>query len=102
MGEGPGNYLTCHTDDTNCCREADSRVVGGVGAWHYPNGSVVQASGDFYITRDGPMVVNLNRRNDVMGPTGLYCCVVPTSAYGYHTRCVDLILGPSSGVFYVN
>ena len=46
VGEGAGSYLTCRTDDTNCCREAESGVVGGVGAWHYPNGSVVQSSID--------------------------------------------------------
>ena len=92
MGEGAGSYLTCRTDDTNCCREAESGVAGGVGTWHYPNGSVVQSSsdgGDLYISRDGPMVVNLNRRNDVMGPTGLYCCVVPTST-GNQTFCATL------------
>ena len=99
VGEGAGSYLTCRTDDTNCCREAESGVVGGVGAWHYPNGSIVQRSsdgGDFYISRDGPMVVNLNRRNDVMGPTGLYCCVVPTST-GTGVFCANLS-GPSIGV----
>ena len=92
VGEGAGSYLTCRTDDTNCCREAESGVVGGVGAWHYPNGSVVQSSsdgGDFHSSRDGPMVVNLNRRNDVMGPTGNYCCVVPTST-GNQTFCANL------------
>ena len=92
MGEGAGSYLTCGTDDTNCCREAESGVAGGVGTWHYPNGSIVQSSsdgGDFYISRDGPMVVNLNRRNDVMGPTGLYCCVVPTSTEN-QTFCATL------------
>ena len=80
MGEGDGSYLSCHTDDTNCCSEAESGVVGGVGSWHYPNGSAVSSDGgDLYISR-GLMVVNLNRGNDVMGPTGLYCCVVPISA----------------------
>ena len=95
VGEGAGSYLTCRTDDHNCCREAESGVAGGIGAWHYPNGSVVQSSidgGDLYISRDGPMVVNLNRRNDVMGPTGLYCCVVPTST-GNQTFCANLAIG---------
>ena len=88
VGEGDGRYLSCRTDDTNCCTE--------VGAWHYPNGSVISDGGDLYISR-GLMVVNLNRRNDVMGPIGLYCCVVPTSA-GTDVFCANLS-GPSLGVY---
>ena len=90
MGEGDGSYLSCRTDDTNCCSEAESGVVGGVGSWHYPNGSAISSDGggDLYISR-GPMVVNLNRGNDVMGPFGSYCCMVPTST-GNQSFCANL------------
>ncbi len=75
--------LTCHTDLTACCRGIDHSGSGGLGQWTYPDGSVIlnNAGGqDFYINRDAPQVIHLNRRevNNPLSPTGSYCCTVPT------------------------
>ena len=72
------NGLQCVTDRTPCCRFQGEQH----GEWLFPNGSFVpirSAATTFYRNRgrdDG--TVNLNRlNNDVMMPTGRYCCVVP-------------------------
>ena len=74
------NGLQCVTDRTPCCR-----LHGGLqGEWFFPDGAFVPSLAQgiattFYRNRgrdDG--TVNLNRlNNDVMMPTGRYCCVVP-------------------------
>ena len=59
-------------------------MEGGVkgGQWYYPNNeSMVEFmgfphNGDFYRNR-GLSVVRLNRRNDVLSPTGIYRCEIP-------------------------
>ncbi len=87
--------LTCHTDSVNCCRSmADNNGNGGLGQWTWPNGSMIlnNAGGqDFYINRNGPQSINLNRReaNNPLSPTGSYCCTVPTTG-GNMTLCANL------------
>ncbi len=91
--------LTCSTDLTTCCRsQADNNGNGGLGQWRYPNGSVILGNGasltagdGFYIVRNAPQLIRLNRRenNNPFTPTGSYCCVVPTSD-GETTFCVNL------------
>lgn len=74
IGEGEG-ALICYTNSPGCC--ASSRT----GEWYYPNGSAVSIEGnkeDFYRSR-GSRVVRLNRRNNAVGPTGIYCCDIPGS-----------------------
>ena len=91
--------LTCHTDLTTCCRSnADNNGNGALGQWTYPDGSVVLQEGgsaaagqQFYIDRNGPQVIVLNRReaNNPVTPTGSYCCTVPTTG-GDMTLCANL------------
>ena len=74
IGEGD-NALLCITDLPICCNRANGRVAG---EWVFPNGSLVRLRGDgdsFYRDR-GSSVVRLNRRNNPVSPTGLYCCMV--------------------------
>ena len=65
--------LFCLTPSTGCC---NSR-----GAWKFPNGSYVggSISSDLYRSR-GNRTLLLHRMSDVMGPTGIYTCLVPTSS----------------------
>ncbi len=37
--------LTCHTDLTTCCRNADNNGNGPLGQWTFPDGSVVLNNG---------------------------------------------------------
>ena len=71
--------FTCHTNKTNCCRFQ----FGGIGEWLLPDRSTVgpQAmGGDFYRNR-GPGVVKLNWMQNVVIPTGLFCCKIPGDPY---------------------
>ena len=75
------NGLQCITDRMPCCSSEPNRF----GQWFFPNGGKVPTIGTgvamattFYRTRRDDGRVNLNRLNDdVMMPTGRFCCVVP-------------------------
>ena len=76
IGSGT-NALYCFTNRSGCCRGSDGGASGG---WFFPDGSEVNGGGktsslDFSRNR-GPSAVLLNRRNNVMGPTGFYRCDV--------------------------
>ena len=62
--------------------------------WYFPNGDIVPAIGGattFYRNRGDDGTVNLNRLNDdVMMPTGLFCCVIPDATDTNVTVCVNL------------
>ena len=93
VGEGRGSSLVCHTDLASCCRQLDSGVEGGLGEWHYPDGSVVGSSREgadgLYVSRD-QMSISLNYRGDGTSvPDGVYCCVVPTTVGVLH-YCVKI------------
>lgn len=76
----PGSSLVCMTQMVNshCCRRRDG---GNVGEWYFPNGSIVPRNrylpnGDF--SRSGyNQQVRLSRRNNALGPIGVYTCKVP-------------------------
>jgi hypothetical protein len=80
VGEGSasGGALLCMTNKPMCCD--DTPPNRRQGEWFYPNGTKVgiPASGDDFYRNRGTSVVRLNRRNNVMQPTGLYCCEVAT------------------------
>ena len=98
-GSGGLPSLTCHTDLTTCCRNGDNNNMGSLGGeWYYPDGRVVpnSAAGEgFYRIRNAPQVARLARRiaglgiTLTFGPTGTYCCVIPTSG-GELTFCAEL------------
>ena len=69
------NAVLCMTNKEECCRDPPGRA----GEWFYPNNDRVEnmaSDGDFYRSR-GQGVVCLNRRNNAMMPTGLFCCEIP-------------------------
>ena len=75
IGEGDC-ALICYTNFPDCCVSPAK-----AGEWFFPNGSAVKIEGtmeDFYRSREG-MIVRLNRRNNAMDPTGIYCCDIPGS-----------------------
>ena len=85
--------LQCITDKMPCCRMMDSRA----GEWFFPDWKMVpgpMASGDsgFYRNRgyndDG--TVNLNRRNNVTDPTGLFCCMIPDALNTSQYLCANI------------
>ena len=75
----PGNIVRCHTDLDSCC---GSNQGVHHGDWYFPDGSELGNSslgGDIYRSR-GDMRVNLHRRNNAMGPSGIYRCDIATDA----------------------
>ena len=89
IGNTDSERLQCVTDRRPCC-VSPSRV----GEWYFPgDGGIVPSRGanptTFFRDRgsdDG--TVNLNRLNDnVMMPTGQYCCVVPDATGVNQTVC---------------
>ena len=68
--------LFCFTPSTDCCTSR--------GAWRFPNGDIVSGSSrspDLYRSR-GNRILLLHRMSDVMGPTGIYTCLVPITSGG--------------------
>ncbi len=61
---------------------------GGLGQWHYPNGSAIIGEGELYVSR-GQMTVSLSAMAGAQAPGGLYCCVVLTSV-GVQATCVHI------------
>ena len=89
------NGLQCITDRRPCCRSNPNRL----GEWLFPDGEIVpQLKGDdritatsFYRNRGDDGTVNLNRlNNDVMMPTGRFCCVVPDATDIDQTVCANI------------
>ena len=83
VGDVDNNNVLCVTDLAGCCTSP------GRGQWIYPNGfinadgnSLVRnnPSGDDFFRSRGNMIVRLERKNNAIGPTGQYCCQVPTMA----------------------
>ena len=80
VGEDDSEAVLCKTDLTPCC--AGSSGVSGQGDWIYPNGTKAgnrKSDYDIFRTR-GDMVVRLHRMDDIITPTGQYCCEVGTMA----------------------
>ena len=87
------NGLQCITDRRPCCASPPR-----AGEWFFPdNGGMVPnrvSATTFYRNRGDDGTVNLNRlNNDVMMPTGRFCCVVPDATGVNKTLCA--IVGKS-------
>ena len=76
IGEG-NNALFCLTNRTQCCTTEADLDRGG---WRFPNDSVVTSNNNskLYRTR-GYSSVLLNRKSDVLEPTGIFICRIPTN-----------------------
>ena len=91
IGEG-SNALTCSTDQTNCCYGYDAQGSTRRGEWKFPNDTLVGTNGgggDFYRNR-GDQRVFLHRRNNALGPLGMYCCDVDTVDDPDATICINI------------
>ena len=72
IGEG-NNALLCLTDRTQCC------TTPGQGQWMFPNKSdILFRSIKIYRIRGFSSLI-LNRESDVVGPTGIFTCQIPTN-----------------------
>jgi hypothetical protein len=92
--------LQCVTNKMPCCRS------DRIGQWYFPNGMLVSVKGRsqfFYRDRGDNGTVNLNRVSEnVMSPTGQFCCVVPDSNGTNQTLCVNIVLELTSSKSWNN
>ena len=70
----PGNTVRCITDLGTCCTSSHR------GDWYFPDEDRVPlpSPGIDIILRRVAQQVALRRRNDTMGPSGIYHCDIPT------------------------
>ena len=74
--------LICFTDKQDCCP---------LGEWYLPDGSSASQNESFLVTReDGGRVLLRRSEDDVLSPTGSFCCSV-TNIYGViQSACVNV------------
>ena len=82
--------LQCITDKMPCCGTPPNRA----GEWYFPDGTKVPIQGSatsFYRNRGDDGSVSLNRiDNNVMMPTGRFCCEVPDATNALQTVCATI------------
>ena len=92
------NGLQCITDRMPCCAARTNRF----GQWQFPNKTnigIIGTTASFYRNRGDDGTVNLNRvSDDVMMPTGLFCCIVPDVTEVDQTVCANI--GESCRTFW--
>ena len=81
--------LQCITDKIPCC------LQGTAGQWYFPDGvttvpSLRQDATTFYSNRGDDGTINLNHINNVVSPTGRFCCVVPDASQALVRVCANI------------
>ena len=73
----PGNTVRCITDLSTCCTNGQGIHRG---EWYFPNETRLRFSGigDSIFEDRGAHQVTLRRRNNAMGPSGIYRCDIAT------------------------
>ena len=76
-----GDAVQCHTDIQTCCSSAEGNIR--TGDWYFPDGGRVPfrsiTTADIHMQRTAQRV-DLRRRMNVLSPSGIYRCDVPTNA----------------------
>ena len=90
IGTSLPHQLVCTTDKIPCCQDSPQ-----YGEWYFPDQTQVmehsEESVTFYRNRDNNGNVNLFRvDNNVMSPTGRFCCVVEDASDTNQTHCIDI------------
>ena len=73
IGDEDNETLLCFTDLYQFYN--NSGDFRDAGKWYFPNGTLVNTSGDIYVSR-GHGVVGLSRKNHTMMPTGRFHCEI--------------------------
>lgn len=82
--------LVCQTDLQECCNTENGGSQQG--NWFFPNNQSAigkRKDGDFFVSRDAQKVL-LQRKGNIQGPLGAYCCKVKTAEDVVNTICVNL------------
>ena len=76
--EDGGDSVQCHTDLTSCC--TSGLANSDRPDWYFPDGTHMGYRGDgndIYQAR-GAQRIDLHRRSNVLSPSGIYHCEIPT------------------------
>ena len=87
--DSPNGALQCITDRIPCCFGQGHKL----GEWYLPNGELAQGTTStmaFYRSRGDNGDMSLNRPDDVISPTGLFCCELPDATGTNQTLCVNI------------
>ena len=77
--------LICFTDKLDCCQ------TNHLGEWYLPDGSFASQNESFLVTRRDDGTVLLRRSKDeVLSPTGSFCCSVPNSFDVIQNACINV------------
>ena len=71
--------VQCHTDLSTCCATEQASPRGD---WFFPSGTrlpIFSEPGDIKESLQ-PQVVRIRRRNNAIGPSGIYRCCIGTNA----------------------
>ena len=72
--------VVCHTDLDACCSGGQGIHRGN---WSFPDGTRLPFSGPIYLGRAAQIATI--RHTTATGPTGIYCCDIPTNAVHHPT-----------------
>ena len=78
--EDGSDTVQCHTDLMICCSSTEGIDRDDRPDWYFPDGTAMGFSsygGDIY-QRRGAQRIDLCRRNNVLTPSGIYHCEIPT------------------------
>ena len=98
IGKGDNEALLCITDFHNFNNNINDNLE--VGNWYFPNKSLVETSGDIYISRERG-VVRLHRTKNVTTPTGMFRCEIPDANGTFQNIIVDINVQPETTVTMV-
>ena len=89
---GDIHQLVCITDKNPCCKHPNS-----TGDWIFPDGVIIGNNNnksnteDFYTDKGHDGNISLYRfADDVVSPTGRFCCMIPDATNKIYTLCVNI------------
>ena len=77
--------LICFSDKRHCCQ------TNLLGEWYLPDGSSASQSQNFVVTRrDNGAVILTRSKDNVLSPTGSFCCSVQNSNDVIVNACIHI------------
>ena len=101
IGEEDSGAVLCKTNLYDCCKSDQTNDSMVLGEWFCPNlssnysinsehcQSKFNETFKLYRNRDRS-VVRLNRRGNILSPTGKFCCRIRDASYTFIKMCVNL------------
>ena len=103
--EDGSDSVQCHTDLTSCCTGDIPGAIPSANRpdWYFPNETEMgfsSGSGDIYQAR-GAQRIDLRRGNNVLSPSGIYHCEIPTDDGDLVKETVYVGIYGSGGIMHI-